>query len=364
MTWIGLWDHDGHGFHPEDCPDLCAVSSAGRPAPDDLVTRGSIVLETRLTPGSRPQTLLRYASDGTWPVQISLQSIPGGGVTLVIDQAGTLCHAVVRQPHTERLEALHITYSWDAPRKWGHLVLEHMDSGQFTIADVPAPPPLRLADLEELIRGRSTRYISPDAEFLAISTRIEPVGPMPTLSGRTPIATPAGEVPVAKLRRGDTVLTETGDVLPVLHRVSRTVPARGAFAPVRLRAPYFGLHHDAIVAPGQRLKISGSVVDYMFGTEAVLANASHLIGGMAATRVATGPYITYHHVLLPQHQAIRTAGAALESLYIGRLRRKKHLLAATLLSAFDRARLPEHSTPAFPILRQYDALVLAEQRSA
>ncbi|MEX0283398.1 MAG: Hint domain-containing protein [Paracoccaceae bacterium] len=331
---------------------------------DSLVTRGSILLETRLTPGRRPQTLLRYTSTGSWPVQLAISSLPGGGATFVLDQADKLAHAVVSLPHTERLETIQITYSWDAPRKWGRLVMLHVDSGRFAISELTEPAPIRLSDLEAMIHEQNATFITPDAEFLAVSTEIEPTGPCPSLVARTPIETPLGEVPVARLRRGNTVRTETGDSVPVLFKLSRTVPARGSFAPVRLRAPYFGLRRDTLVAPTQRLKISGSVVDYMFSTEAVLASASHLVGGTAIADRDHPSFVTYHHVLLPQHEAILSSGMALESLYIGRLRRKKDLLAATVLAGLDRARLPEHSTPAFPILRQYDALVLAEQRSA
>lgn len=110
--------------------------------------------------------------------------------------------------------------------------------------------------------------------------------------------------------------------------------------------------------------ISGSVVDYMFGTEAVLVSAAHLVGSARASQIDADPFITYHNVLLPRHETLMAAGSAVESLYIGRLRRKKTLIGATLLAGISRDMLPDHHAPAFPILRRYDALVLSEQRSA
>lgn len=361
MPWIGLWDEDTSLFDPQGLGRTPAASSGTGP---DLLTRGSIVMETKLAQGPRPQVLFSYASGGAWPVQISVQSIPGGGATLIVDQAGDIAHGTVRQTHTERLEALRFTYSWDAPRKWGRLAMEHVGGGShFSIADVPAPPPLRLRDLRAMVCGGPGRFITPDMSFLAVSTGIEPIGPLPTLTARTPILTPTGEKPVAALRRGDTIRTDSGEIVPVLYRLSRSVPARGAFAPVRLRAPYLGLRRDIVVGPTQRLKITGSTVEYMFGTEAVLANARDLTVS-TAHRVDPGPVITYHQLILARHEAVCVAGTALESLYVGRLRRKKPQLAATLLQDLDRSRLPEHRAPAYPLLRQYEALVLAEQRSA
>ncbi len=366
MTWIGLRDKDAGYFNPQgldDTPTQPAMTT--QPLSDDrLITRGSLLMETRLTPGRRPQTLLRFASNNSWPVQMSLSSTPNCGVSFVLDQAGILTHGTVSLPLTERLETLQITYSWDAPQKWGRLILSHVDSGTFAVAQVSAPTPIRLADIQALTQAQNACFLSPDVSFLAVSTDIEPTGPSPSLAARTPIETPNGPIPVSRLRRGDTVYSDTGEIVPVLHSLARTVPARGTFAPVRLRSPYFGLLRDTVVAPTQRIKLSGSVVDYMFGTEAVLASANHLAGGITAKMVDAGPVITYYHILLPQHQTIQSSGISLESLYIGRIRRKKQQLAATIFANLDRAHLPEHAAPAFPIIRQFDALVLAEQRSA
>lgn len=239
MTWIGLWDTEGSVFCPTGInPDEPTGLTAQSP-PDTLIPRGSLVVETRLTPGDRPQTLFRYETHGAWPVHLSLQSIPGGGLTLVVDQAGTISHASVNQAHTERLEILRVIYSWDAPRKIGRLVMEHADTSHFTIVPVPAPRPIRLGDMRALVRGGRKRFMSPDVVYLAVSTGIEPAGPMPSLGASTPIATPRGYRPVSSLRRGDIVLTDTGEAVPVLQTLARTVPARGTFAPIRLRAPYF-----------------------------------------------------------------------------------------------------------------------------
>ena len=117
------------------------------------------------------------------------------------------------------------------------------------------------------------------------------------------------------------VLTPDGDAVPVLHRLSRRVPACGSFAPVRLRAPYFGLRQDITVAPSQRLVLSGSDVEYMFSQEAVLVEARHLVGGFAALAASAGPTITYTQLLLPEHEALDAAGCVAETLFVGRLRR-------------------------------------------
>ena len=162
--------------------------------------------------------------------------------------------------------------------------------------------------------------------------QIEPLGPMPALTGNVPIRTPCGYRRVGHLKRGDLILTEMGETVPVLHVIRRRVPARGSFRPVRLRAPYFGLRQDVIVAPHQRLVLSGSQVEYTFGREAVLVPARYLINGVSALAVDGPDELTYHQLLLPDHEVLLAAGCPMESLYIGRLRRKPEQLAASLLA--------------------------------
>ncbi len=187
---------------------------------------------------------------------------------------------------------------------------------------------------------------------------------MPSLAPKTQVATPNGYQEVGELRRGDLVLTADGKSVPDLQTLTRTVPAKGHFSPVLLRAPVFGLQQDIIVAPSQRLVISGSEVEYLFGRESVLVPAFHLLGGTSARAASHRLLTTYTQLLLPGHEALDAAGTVAESLYIGRLRRKKDQLNASLLANLDRNQLPDHGPSIFPVLRAFDALVLAEQRAA
>ena len=364
MAWIGLWDPEYTHFCPAGLGGRRPTYVPKDAAPETLLTQGSLVIETRLTPGKRPQPLVRFDRYGSWRSHLSLQSIPGGGVTLVVNQGGEIAHGSVGQSANGRLDVLRITYSWNALKGWGRLAMERLENGQVLLSEVARPKPIRLCDLNDLIRASEGSYISPDVQYIAVSTHIEPVGPMPTLTRDIPIATPEGYVPAGALRKGDRVTTATGRTVPVLQTVSREVPARGMFGPVRIRAPYFGLQRNIVVAPSQRLVISGSEVDYMFGTEAVLANACHFVGGTAAVPAKAGPLVTYCQLLLPGHEALIAAGTALESLFIGRMRRDARKLSASLLQGMNRDSLPEHGAPVHPVLRPFDALVLAEQRAA
>jgi hypothetical protein len=212
--------------------------------------------------------------------------------------------------------------------------------------------------------GGAGQVFAPEIIFAALSDEIEPVGPMPTLLPNTPVATPWGYHDVGQLKRGDTVMTCNSGVVPVVHRISRTVPARGSFRPLRLRAPYFGLQQDIIVSPEHRLLIDGPEVEYLFGQEAVLVPARHLVNGFTAFAEAAGPTVCYTQLLLPRHETLLAAGTSLESLYVGRIRRQAGALSTSLLRGFDRSGLPEHGKPSHQVLRQFEAIHLAKRRAA
>jgi len=363
MAWIAIIDQHNGRFAPDG---LDNPSHTPRPyPPDQLIPRGTLLLETRLSPEGRPQTLLAFQRLHPWPGSFSLRALPKGGINLVVTQGDDIRHATLPHQAEGRTDIVRLTYSWDAPARWGRLTLERPESDLIHSVDLPPPHPMLMADIDTLCHHRHSREMDPDVDFCAVSTKVEPVGPMPALTSRVPIATTRGDVAAGQLRRGDLVLTDTGVSVPVLRMVCRTVPARGSFRPVRLRAPYFGLREDIVVAPQQRLVISGSEVEYMFGREAVLVPARHLVNGRSAL-FAQGPeLVTYRHLLLPGHEAILAAGkCALESLYIGRLRRKPDQLVQSVLAEADRSRLPEHARPVWPVLKPFEAITLAMQRAA
>ena len=364
MTWIAISDHDSYHFAPYGLGRSKAAPVLADTSGDALMTRGSLVIETRSPVIHRPRHLVYYTHTGDWPLHLSLQAVPGGGLVLILDQGGEILHRTINHSEAGRTDVLRITYSWDSRRRWGQLALERTDSDQVVLVSVPAPRPLRFVDALALVQPGADRYIAPEVLYLALSDSIEPVGPMPSLMSDTPIATPSGYRAVRDMRRGDTVLIPNGETVPVLHVLSRQVPANGCFQPVRMRAPYFGLQQDITLAPYQRLVLSGSEVEYLFGRESVLVPARHLAGSSGTAPVHSEPVVTYWQLLLPRHEALIAAGTVTESLFIGRLRRQKSKLNASTLAGLDRPSLPEHGSSVHPVLQAFEAMILAEQRAA
>ncbi len=364
MTWLALSDHDDRRFSRRGLGSDKREQPLLADDPCALLTRGTIMFETRLSADGRPQVLFGYKTTYPGLRSLTFQAIPGGGIAMVQVQGTAITHAAIQHRDAGRTDVVRITYSWDTPSNWGRMTLEQPEDTHITSVAVKNPRPLSLTDIRDLMLGQSDQTFAPDMIFAALSNQIEPIGPTPTLLPDTPLATPRGYKPLGQLQRGDTVLTKSAGVVPVLQRVNRMVPARGSFRPVRLRAPYFGLQQDVIVAPDQRLVIDGPEVEYLFSQEAVLVPARHLVNGFAALAEPCGPTISYAQLLLPGHETMLAAGTALESLYIGRIRRNTTHLQSSMLHHFDRAGLPEHGRPGHQVLRWYDAIHLARQRAA
>lgn len=359
MSWFALFDGEQRAPWVRD-----EVKEILDRRPRACAPRGSVVLETRLSPDARPQTLVSYKRDGASVSSFSLMSTPHGSLVLVIAQGDDVVHEVVERGREARTDTLQVTISWDVAKQLGRLVVarpetEHVLIRHFVMKQAPL-----LADLAALACPKGLTDIDPDVIFLALSTEIEPVGPMPTLSPSVPVETAQGLRLATTLQQGDVVRAADGKLVPVLQTVARRVPALGSFRPVRLRAPYFGLTQDVVVSRHQRLLVSGPEVEYLFGHEQVLIPASTLVSGYAGHYEPAPRFVTYHQVLLPHHDAIRIPDAALESLYIGRMRRDKVLFGASMLSDMSRATLPEHHRAGYQVLRIFEAITLAEARAA
>lgn len=133
----------------------------------------------------------------------------------------------------------------------------------------------------------------------------------------TLIATPQGARDVATLQHGDLVVTRDHGLQPVRWIQSRTVPAQGRFAPVRIRpGVVVGQERDLLVSPQHRMLFHGYRADLLFGESEVLISAKHLIDGHAVTQ-DQGGHVTYIHMMFDEHEIIYAEGAATESFHPG-----------------------------------------------
>jgi hypothetical protein len=179
--------------------------------------------------------------------------------------------------------------------------------------------PLPLGPLAAMIAGGSVPTCHPAVLWFGLAQGDRMPVPAPWVGPATPVDTPQGPRAAASLRAGDIVTTLAGP-RPVAGITTCTTPVSGSLAPVRLRAPWFADRADLIVSNDQPVMLCGVAVEYLFGEDAVLAEAGMLAGDTAAIRdarpgVLTGLSITLTpsedplaHVILADGCALPTAG--------------------------------------------------------
>lgn len=357
MGWIGVNDFASPTLTPEG--GRPTALSRARTSPDALIPTGSFVVETPFVSDPEGVVLLSHSVGGDWGFAIDLSLLPGGRqACLSLQQRHSKCVTRLDLPALDARARLRFTVTWEAPRRTGMLTLEDLDTGTLRQAAISAPPPLQAAVLGELAQDRAHECFDPAVTLFAVSDRIEPVGLMPGFAAGTRIETEHGPRLIETLRRGDMVLTGTGELRPIRWLTTREVPRKGGFAPVRLRAPFFGLEHDLRLAQDHRIAVSGTEAEYLIGEDQVMVEARHLLASRSAVLEAAPGLMRYYQILLDTHETLHANGGWSESQFVPRDGLTAELLAATPLADLTMAALPRHSRITSPTLREFETVAL------
>ena len=345
MTWIALTNAADGRFR------------VAKGTAETSLSRGTLIAETRSAIGTDGETLLSLQAP--FRSSFRLRALPNGAFAVVRSSGQQSDTSSIEWPDQEPPNVIRFSYAWDTDLNWARIALQDNLGRTVVFKETKCEGSFDLALLHSAAGRLSDNMIS-----CAISDDIEPIGPLPTLHAETPILMPEGLRPAHSLKRGDLVVTADGQSVPVLHRIQRTMPNMGSWRAVRVRAPYLGLESDLIAAPHQMVVMRGVEVEYLFGKEAVLVPVSHLTTGNIADYDRSKNLIDYVQLVLPRHAVLNTAGAQVDSLFIGRCRRKQDLLPHSVFRDVDRNSLPEHAGLGYPILRPYEAISLFEKRAA
>lgn len=355
MSWIGISDGRRTVLAPDCAPNVTA----------GLLPAGTVVIEMQFAAevGKR-QTVVELDRTLEWRRRFRMTLGEAGDIFLEHRQGGNITSTAFRFPKPDRDATLRITMSWHAPRRIGLMTVENLDTAEMAQSVFDEPHPWPLDDIATLMRRGSGCKVDPSVTLLACSDKVEPVGLTSGFAAGTMIDTAIGLRRVEALRPGDLVHTSDHGMQPIRCVVAHEVPAYGRFAPINLRAPFFGLERDLTVAPDHRLLISGVDAEYLFGSDSVLVEARHL-AKMAAHPARKRPAtIRYVQVLLDAHVCLAVAGAWGESLFLGDLVDHPTRHATSVLAGIPAHRLPRHTRIASPELRSYEAMVLVSAMCA
>lgn len=148
---------------------------------------------------------------------------------------------------------------------------------------------------------------------------------IPCFASGSLIYTPNGQHPVESLMIGDMVTTMDNGPQKVLWVGTSPIDMVHQIMHPKTRPitfPVGSTGSNQQVAPlsvssPHRMLLCGADVEMWHGENQAFAPASALIGQNGIHRAAPHPNLTYHHILLPQHEIIFANGVASESFFPG-----------------------------------------------
>jgi len=120
---------------------------------------------------------------------------------------------------------------------------------------------------------------------------------------------------VENLVIGDAVWTESHGAQPIRWICQQEVPAKGAFAPIRISAGTLGANRAILVSPAHRMLIQGADVEALFGIPKALVAAKDLVNDRTITYETTLSTVEYFHIMFDQHEIVQAHGTLSESFF-------------------------------------------------
>jgi len=275
--------HSPMADRPRAASDWIALSDRRDPVPPAtgaLIDRGLFVMELAL-PLADSAVLLNRQTDANGARTFSVFLDPEVGLIVLHRQGQVVRRHVLSGPLPLNHGTARLTFGFDVPLRRWQMQLDLL-GGEVPLWTVGRDPlPLRLDDLQNLCAGRSTQRHPAVLWFGATTGEVLP-DRAPWIGLNTRVDTLSGPVPAGSLRPGDRILTLDEGPLPLLRVTHRELPSAGFFAPVLLRAPFYGADRDLLVSADQPVMLSGTLVEYHFGEDEVLIPAGALIDGRKA----------------------------------------------------------------------------------
>lgn len=364
MVWLAKNDTSFSALRgPNHDPSTAFLESATS-APCNLkagqLDCGSLIVETTIDQDNPTLTpLLHCEVSGTPSVRFSLTLGKDGSTIALLQVGDAFCRLQVMGETSQTQTQLRITFSWDVKNNTALLSTETPENGSLSQAESNAPLSMPMPIINALLSQKTPASVHASVMFMGVSEQIEPVGFTPSIAKQSLIETPGGLVPIEDLLCGDLVTTVDNGPQPIRWICERTVPTSGLFQPLRLRAPFFGLRQDVLVAPEQRLVFETTEIEYLFGVESVLVEARHLGKNVNVIReTSCDDSISLFQLLFDRHEIMYVSGCQMESLFIGQIADHPEMLKSTLLSGLRPAKVPYHKEIARPLLRSYEAMAL------
>jgi hypothetical protein len=263
--------------------DWVGLSDKGLVAPmlpqNMMLRRGYFVAEF-IMPQASGQVILNHQIQDGMARNFSVFCDPVAGISILHRRGVTVARYMLKGPLPQMDGSARLTFRFDLDADSWEIGFEPLrDGAEVRVATGSSPLDLDIADISAICACADRHE---NLLWFGFCQGGDMPKSGPWISQRTMIPTQRGFVAAGHLDRGDIVFTlDHGPLrLRAVHRFE--VPARGSFAPVLLRAPFFAHSQDLLVSADQNLLISSGEVEYLFGTDSVLMAAKQVVDGRTA----------------------------------------------------------------------------------
>lgn len=278
------------------------------------------------------------------------------------DRASHICVGLGRDPDAGPLR---LSFHWDTSFGRSLLTAEHLVRGALRQQESRCALPLLAHEIGGLFAPEpGAPELHPCVSWIGLADHWQVTGPLPGIGPETPIDTPDGPCPIARLRPGHRVRTADAGDCVVRWQGRVTLPEAGGFRSVRLRAPHFGLSRDIVLRAAQPVAVAGVDLEYLFGETEAYVEARDLVNGHSVLWEAGTPITTSHGILLDRPALLCVGSLRLESLYLGWLAGTPALARTTAPGALaEGGRMPLHGARTRRMLRPFEAEALLRARA-
>lgn len=249
---------------------------------DATLASGLFALEFHL-PLTEPTVLLDYRSAGGPETTLSVLYDPAAGIVILQRQGAVQRRCVLPGPMPHATGVARLSLHFDAAD--GGVWLMRLElPGIANVQDASGTGclPFDLNAFDRLCAQTSGSQWHGSVLWFGLS-RGRSVPPRRSWIGRnTPVQTARGLVFAEALRAGDQVRVLDRGYL-TLENIGRIeVPSRGSYAPVLLRAPFYGATRDLLISADQMVLVGGPSVEYVCGVDEVLIRSGVMVNGRTA----------------------------------------------------------------------------------
>jgi hypothetical protein len=247
--------------------------------PFKQLERGAFIAELRL-PLPSATVLISHSSHEGIERSFSLFFDPAVGLSLLHRCGAQVARHLLPAPILLQSDTARLTYKFNTKLNTWSLRLEALNTDQraYSIAGNGCPP-FAMRDAEAICKKAIT---DPSVLWFGFSRRANLPKSAPWIGQRSLVQTNRGPIAAGRLAAGDVVLTKDRGPLPLQNVQHVQLPARGSFAPILLRCPFYDTQSDVLVSADTRVSITGTAVDYLFGLDEVLVSAADVVDGRTA----------------------------------------------------------------------------------